>query len=96
MGWLWQRVGRSDWLRPPARPVDHGSGRGAAFWASVRHDVLHAGGFLVVGAMAAATLKAVVPESWAAGHGRSSGAVGAGPGGPGGAVVDPEDEYESW
>jgi uncharacterized membrane protein YraQ (UPF0718 family) len=64
MGWLWQRLGRADWLRPPQRPADDGAGRGAAFWGSVRHDVLHAGGFLVVGAMAAATLKAVVPESW--------------------------------
>lgn len=64
MGWLWQRLGRADWLRPPARPAHDGLGRGAAFWGSVRHDVMHAGGFLVVGAMAAATLKAVVPESW--------------------------------
>jgi uncharacterized membrane protein YraQ (UPF0718 family) len=39
-------------------------GRGAAFWGSVRHDVMHAGGFLVVGAMAAATLKVVVPAGW--------------------------------
>jgi uncharacterized protein len=30
----------------------------------VRHDVMHAGGFLVLGAMAAATLKAVIPASW--------------------------------
>ncbi|MFE9767525.1 permease [Streptomyces sp. NPDC005808] len=64
MGWLWQRLGRADWLRPPARPAHDGLGRGAAFWGSVRHDVMHAGGFLVVGAMAAATLKAVVPENW--------------------------------
>lgn len=64
MGWLWQRLGRADWLRPPARPSFHGHGRGAAFWASVGHDVMHAGGFLVVGAMAAATLKAVVPANW--------------------------------
>ncbi|MFC9843398.1 permease [Streptomyces sp. NPDC060223] len=64
MGWLWQRLGRADWLRPPARPAHEGLGRGAAFWGSVRHDVMHAGGFLVVGAMAAATLKAVVPENW--------------------------------
>ncbi|WP_309237771.1 permease [Streptomyces albidus (ex Kaewkla and Franco 2022)] len=64
MGWLWHRLGRSDWLRPPARPSFEGLGKGAAFWGSVRHDVMHAGGFLVVGAMAAATLKAVVPESW--------------------------------
>lgn len=71
MGWLWQRLGRPDWLRPRAH--DHGDGgtRGAVFWGSVRHDVLHAGGFLVGGAMAAATLKAVVPAAWlhaAAGH----------------------------
>ncbi|MBA2810982.1 permease [Streptomyces sp. KM273126] len=64
MGWLWHRLGRSDWLRPPARPATEGLGKGAAFWGSVRHDVMHAGGFLVVGAMAAATLKAVVPEHW--------------------------------
>jgi uncharacterized membrane protein YraQ (UPF0718 family) len=64
MGWLWHRLGRTDWLRPPARPSWEGLGKGAAFWGSVRHDVMHAGGFLVVGAMAAATLKAVVPADW--------------------------------
>jgi uncharacterized membrane protein YraQ (UPF0718 family) len=64
MGWLWQRLGRTGWLRPPARPSFDGLGKAAAFWGSVRHDVMHAGGFLVVGAMAAATLKAVVPASW--------------------------------
>lgn len=64
MGWLWLRVGRADWLRPPARTSYEGQGKGAAFWGSVRHDVMHAGGFLVVGAMAAATLKAVVPAEW--------------------------------
>jgi uncharacterized membrane protein YraQ (UPF0718 family) len=64
MGWLWQRLGRTDWLRPPTRPSSAGLGRGAMFWASVRHDVMHAGGFLVVGAMAAATLKTVIPASW--------------------------------
>ncbi|MEU3936673.1 permease [Streptomyces sp. NPDC029044] len=64
MGWLWHRLGRTDWLRPPARASYEGRGRGAAFWGSVRHDVTHAGGFLVIGAMAAATLKAVVPAQW--------------------------------
>jgi uncharacterized membrane protein YraQ (UPF0718 family) len=64
MGWLWLRLGRADWLRPPVRETYDGQGRGAAFWGSVRHDVMHAGGFLVVGAMAAATLKAVVPQEW--------------------------------
>lgn len=64
MGWLWLRLGREEWLRPPARPGLEGAGRGAAFWGSVRHDVTHAGGFLVLGAMAAATLKAAVPGGW--------------------------------
>ncbi|MGW5663309.1 permease [Streptomyces sp. NPDC003758] len=64
MGWLWQRLGRTDWLRPPDRASYEGQSKGAAFWGSVRHDVMHAGGFLVVGAMAAATLKAVAPASW--------------------------------
>ncbi|MFI6009775.1 permease [Streptomyces sp. NPDC051243] len=64
MGWLWLRLGRTDWLKPPTRPSHDGHTKGEAFWGSVRHDVMHAGGFLVVGAMAAATLKAVAPESW--------------------------------
>jgi uncharacterized protein len=64
MGLLWQRLGRTDWLRLPARPSLDGHGKAAMFWGSVRHDMMHAGGFLVVGAMAAATLKAVVPAGW--------------------------------
>jgi uncharacterized membrane protein YraQ (UPF0718 family) len=64
MGWLWLRLGRTDWLRPAGRPSFEGHSKAAAFCGSVRHDVIHAGGFLVVGAMAAATLKAVVPATW--------------------------------
>ncbi|GHE84673.1 permease [Streptomyces spiralis] len=64
MGWLWQRLGRTDWLRPPAHARYDGRSKGAAFWDSVRHDVMHAGGFLVLGAMAAATLKTVAPADW--------------------------------
>jgi uncharacterized membrane protein YraQ (UPF0718 family) len=64
MGWLWQRWGRPDWLRPPVHPSVDRLSKGAAFWGSLRHDVMHAGGFLVVGAMAAATLKAVIPPTW--------------------------------
>ncbi|MFF4398116.1 permease [Streptomyces sp. NPDC001480] len=64
MGWLWQRVGRTDWIRPPAHAAHEGESKGEAFWGSVRHDLMHAGGFLVLGAMAAATLKAVAPASW--------------------------------
>ncbi|MCX4812022.1 permease [Streptomyces sp. NBC_01239] len=64
MGWLWTRLGRTDWLRLPAHEPHEGETKGAAFWGSVRHDVMQAGGFLVLGAMSAATLKAVAPASW--------------------------------
>ncbi|WP_307797962.1 permease [Actinoplanes flavus] len=63
MGWLWLRLGRADWIRLPHRPDLDGS-RGRAFWAACRHDVVHAGGFLVVGAAAAATINVIVPEAW--------------------------------
>ncbi|MFG1953814.1 permease [Micromonospora sp. NPDC048830] len=64
MGWLWLRLGRSDWIRLPRRPELEGASRGVAFWAAVRHDVVHAGGFLVVGALAAASINVLVPERW--------------------------------
>lgn len=64
MGWLWLRLGHADWIRLPHRPGLDGLGRGRAFWSACRHDVVHAGGFLVVGAAAAATINVVVPEAW--------------------------------
>ncbi|MEW2257935.1 permease [Streptomyces sp. NPDC047869] len=64
MGWLWQRLGRTDWLRLPAHTEHTGQSKGERFWGSVRHDTMHAGGFLVLGAMAAATLKTAAPASW--------------------------------
>ncbi|NJP34788.1 permease [Micromonospora thermarum] len=64
MGWLWLRLGRADWIRLPRRPELDDASRGRAFWAAVRHDVTHAGGFLVLGAMAAASINVLVPERW--------------------------------
>ncbi|MFV2115457.1 permease [Micromonospora sp. LOL_025] len=64
MGWLWLRLGRADWIRLPRRPELDDGPRGRAFWGAVRHDVTHAGGFLVIGAAAAATINVVVPERW--------------------------------
>lgn len=64
MGWLWLRLGKAEWIRLPHRPDLDGVPKGRAFWTSVRHDVVHAGGFLVLGAMAAATINVVVPERW--------------------------------
>ncbi|GID31233.1 permease [Paractinoplanes brasiliensis] len=67
IGWLWLRLGRAEWIRLPHRPELDDMSRGRAFWAACRHDVLHAGGFLVVGAAAAATINVVVPEAWLTG-----------------------------
>ncbi|MFY1693059.1 permease [Plantactinospora sp. WMMB782] len=64
MGWLWLRLGRAHWIRLPHRPELDDLSRGRAFWAAVRHDVVHAGGFLVLGAMAAAAINVLVPERW--------------------------------
>jgi uncharacterized membrane protein YraQ (UPF0718 family) len=64
MGWLWHAIGRNDWIRLPDHSHLDGLSKPAAFWSSVRHDVMHAGGFLVVGAAAAAFLNVVVPARW--------------------------------
>jgi uncharacterized protein len=63
IGWLWLRLGKQEWIRLPQRPTD-GMSKGQAFWHSCRHDVMHAGGFLVLGAAAAATINVVVPAQW--------------------------------
>jgi uncharacterized membrane protein YraQ (UPF0718 family) len=64
MGWLWMRFGRPDWLRPPARPDLTGESRATAFLAACRHDMTQAGGFLVIGALTAATVNVAVPPRW--------------------------------
>lgn len=63
-GWIWARFGRAAWLPTPRRPVDVGQGKMRAFLNAMRHDLTHAGGFLVVGALAAATLNVVIPREW--------------------------------
>ncbi|MER6030399.1 permease [Streptomyces sp. NPDC001851] len=65
MGWLWLRFGRAEWLRPVARHTGHREGRNRwdEFRTGFQHDFLHAGGFLVLGAMAAATFNVAVPRS---------------------------------
>jgi uncharacterized membrane protein YraQ (UPF0718 family) len=63
MGWLWLRLGKAEWIRLPQRPDDDVA-KWRAFWDSCRHDVMHAGGFLVLGAAAAATINVLVPERW--------------------------------
>ncbi|MBG6136387.1 permease [Longispora fulva] len=64
MGWLWLRVGRDDWLRQPKHHDHAGEGKVMAFVAAARHDMTQAGGYLAIGAFAAATLNVTVPPSW--------------------------------
>ncbi|MFI9250961.1 permease [Streptomyces sp. NPDC053069] len=67
MGWLWLWLGKEEWLRPVLRHRhtghEHGRSRWNEFRLGFQHDFLHAGGFLVLGAMAAATFNVAVPRS---------------------------------
>jgi uncharacterized membrane protein YraQ (UPF0718 family) len=63
MGWLWARFGKDEWLRLPERQSGRQQSGLRAFGAGLQHDFLHAGGFLVLGAAAAATFDLVVPQS---------------------------------
>ncbi|WP_186814259.1 permease, partial [Pseudonocardia asaccharolytica] len=51
--------------RPAATPL--GAGRWAVLAETARHDLVAAGGFLVMGGLAAATLSVLVPIGWQAG-----------------------------
>ncbi|MFQ6173160.1 permease [Oryzobacter sp. R7] len=62
MGWLWLRLGRDHLIRMPSRRTT-GHGRLADLVAAARHDLLHAGGFLVVGSAVAATVNVLVPRA---------------------------------
>src|SRR5918992_1923980 len=41
VGWVWLRLGRSEWLRVPARPAA-GRGRWEVFGETMVHDLMHA------------------------------------------------------
>jgi len=62
VGLVWTAIGRDALLRR-ARSAGHDGGpRLRVFTATALHDFLSAGGFLIVGAAAAATLQTVVPR----------------------------------
>nr|WP_250214703.1 permease [Acrocarpospora catenulata] len=63
VGWVWLRFGRTEWLRIPSRTANAES-KWVNFRDAAQHDFLHAGGFLVVGGLTAATLNVLVPRSW--------------------------------
>jgi uncharacterized protein len=62
VGLLWARFGQDRWVRIQRRPVIVSGARWPTFLDTARHDFLHAGGFLVLGALLAATLNVVVPR----------------------------------
>jgi uncharacterized protein len=66
VGLLWWRIGRPEWLSPrwhqlASRSPEKGTWRQAC--ETALHDFAHAGGYLVFGAIAAATLQTVIPRS---------------------------------
>jgi hypothetical protein len=63
VGLVWTALGRDGLLRRSRRPAPAGTTRLRTFTATAQHDFLDAGGFLVLGAAAAATLQTAVPRS---------------------------------
>lgn len=64
VGFLWTRFGRAEWLdRTRLWHSDPQGSRLATFVGTALHDLLHAGGFLIIGAATAATLQTVIPRS---------------------------------
>jgi uncharacterized protein len=68
VGWIWARTGRAEWVATRMPPTATGP-RWLTAAATARHDLVDAGGFLVVGALAAAVLTTAVPAGWVQGVG---------------------------
>lgn len=68
VGWVWARFGKVEWM--PERVlhrterVDPAASRWVVFTETARHDLVEAGGFLVIGGLAAAVLNVAVPAEW--------------------------------
>ncbi len=63
VGLVWAFTGNDELLARARRPSVIEGSPARVFAATAQHDFLHAGGFLIIGAMAAATLQTVVPRS---------------------------------
>ncbi len=61
IGWVWIAVGKQDWMKLQSGHEHEGQSKAEIFRETAMHDLLQAGGFLVVGAAAAAALKVFVP-----------------------------------
>ena len=66
MGWAWQRAGRSEWITRRLAPAVAGPARnrGVVVAETARAALVSAGALLVVGAVAAAALRVLVPPEW--------------------------------
>ncbi|RJQ80573.1 permease [Pseudonocardiaceae bacterium YIM PH 21723] len=67
VGWLWARFGKGEWIAERALAkvqANEGQSKLSVFFGTARHDLVEAGGFLVLGGFAAAVLRVVVPASW--------------------------------
>jgi uncharacterized protein len=65
VGWLWETFGKTDWLLERWKHMhthEHAHGWRAASQSALQ-DFGHAGGYLVIGAAAAATMQTIVPRS---------------------------------
>ena len=64
-GWLWSRFGKAEWIaeRALAKLPDGGGSRWSVFAETARHDLVEAGGFLVIGGLTAAALNVLVPST---------------------------------
>lgn len=63
VGLVWSRIGSMDLLSRVRRRHSHEGSRLAVFTGTAQHDLLQAGGFLIIGAATAATLQTAVPRS---------------------------------
>lgn len=61
IGWVWIAVGKQEWMKSQTGHEHEGQSKADIFRETAVHDLLQAGGFLVVGAAAAAALKVFVP-----------------------------------
>ncbi|HEY3185454.1 MAG TPA: permease [Gaiellaceae bacterium] len=63
VGFVWTWIGADELLRRARRGHTHEGRRLTVLTATAQHDLLQAGGFLIVGAATAATLQTAVPRS---------------------------------
>ncbi len=63
VGFVWIVKGRDDWVAKARRNEREEGSRFGTLVETAEHDFLHAGGFLVIGAAAAASLQTLVPRS---------------------------------